>query len=93
MKNFTIALMANRYSDLPLGTAAMITKVESANKESARREAAIKFLKGSGFPVSERVDDGELYELCEEMGFNLKELNVKQGDHSFPYTNGTYFIK
>ena len=93
MKNFTIALIANRYSDLPLGTAAMVTKVESASKESARREAAIKFLKGSGFQVSEGVDDGELRELCEEMGFNLKELYVKSGEHSFPYTAETCFIK
>jgi hypothetical protein len=93
MKNFTIALMANRYSDLPLGTAMMITKVESTNKESARREAAIRFLKGSGFQVSEGVDDVELHELCEEMGFNLKELCVKSGEHSFPYTTETCFIK
>jgi hypothetical protein len=93
MKNFTIALMTNRYSDLPLGTAAMVTKVESASKENARREAAIKFLKGSGFQVSEGAEDVELCELCEEMGFNLKELCVKSGDHPFPYTTETCFIK
>jgi hypothetical protein len=93
MKNFTIALMANRYSDLPLGTAVMITKVESTDRESARREAAIRFLKGSGFQVSEGADDVELHELCEEMGFNLKELCVKSGEHSFPYTTETCFIK
>jgi len=93
MKNFTIALMTNRYSDLPLGTAAMVTKVESASKESGRREAAIKFLKGSRFQVSEGADDVELCELCEEMGFNLKELCVKSGDHPFPYTTETCFIK
>ena len=85
--------MTNRYSDLPLGTAAMVTKVESASKESARREAAIKFLKGSGFQVSEGAEDVELCELCEEMGFNLKELCVKSGDHPFPYTTETCFIK
>jgi hypothetical protein len=74
----------------------MVTKVESASKESARREAAIKFLRGSGFQVSkvsEGADDVELCELCEEMGFNLKELCVKSGDHPFPYTTETCFIK
>jgi hypothetical protein len=93
MKNFTIALMSNRYSDLPLGTAVMITTVDSSNEKNARKEAAIKFLKGSGFVVHEGIGDAELSELCEGMGFYPEDLVVKKGDHSFPYTEETYFIK
>ena len=85
--------MANRYSDLPLGTAVMITTVDSSNEKNARKEAAIKFLKGSGFVVPEVIGDAELSELCEGMGFYLEDLVVKKGDHSFPYTEETYFIK
>lgn len=90
---FSVAILANRYSSLPLGTASMVTKVESLNEEQARLAAALKFLKASGFQVPNEADPETISSVCEEMGFDLEELEVKLGEDSFPYTNGTLFVK
>lgn len=93
METFSVAIMANRYSSLPLGTASMVTKVESLNEEQARLTAALKFLKVSGFQVQEGADLETISSICEEMGFDLEELEVKLGEDSFPYTKDTLFVK
>jgi len=92
-KTFSVAILANRYSSLPLGTASMVTKVESLNEEQARLAAALKFLKVSGFQVPTEAGPETISSVCEEMGFDLEELEVKLGEDSFPYTNGTLFVK
>lgn len=93
METFSVAIMANRYSSLPLGTATMVTKVESLNEEQAKLAAALKFLKVSGFQVPNEASLETISSICEEMGFDLEELEVKLGEDSFPYTSDTLFVK
>ncbi len=93
METFSVAILATRYSSLPLGTASMVTTVESLNEEQARLAAALKFLRVSGFQVPNEASLETLSSVCEEMGFDLEELEVKRGEHAFPYTDGTLFVK
>ena len=93
METFSVAIMANRYSSLPLGTASMLTTVKALTEEQARLIAALKFIKASGFQVPSEEDLEIISSICEEMGFDIEELEVNLGENFFPYTKDTLFVK